>query len=175
MLDIALEEDNQYAGHDGQGFDAVGIAQSFTAVGKVAGHVAVDGHEREERRQAVVSRIGGNVEDDHHQDLDDVVDQGTAEDIFDEEGQQGVTLGRQEVKVDDEVAEAAEHRCRIQAMMAVVSMAFFCCGALNIVTPLAMASTPVMELQPLAKARRTMRIKLPDSKEPLFQRQRYGP
>ena len=87
VLNITLEEDNQDAGHERQDLDAVRIAQAFTSVGKVAGDVAVDGHERKKRRQAVVGRIGGDVEDDHHQNLDDVVNQGPAEDIFDKEGQ----------------------------------------------------------------------------------------
>ena len=61
--DVALEDDDQHAGDDGEEDDAVGEHQAVAAVGELAGQEAVPGDDRRQPGEVGVGRVGGQDQD----------------------------------------------------------------------------------------------------------------
>ncbi|MPN37880.1 hypothetical protein SDC9_185401 [bioreactor metagenome] len=95
MFHIPLKDNNQHRGDQGQKQNAVAIAQPFALSGKITRHIGISGHDRQQRRQAIIGGIGRQIQNQHGGQLDIIIDPAPAKSLLRQLRQHGDMVGRQ--------------------------------------------------------------------------------
>ena len=153
-IDLSAERDEHDDRDDGQDDDAGAERQALAAEGEAAGHEAVAREDRRQPREVGEARVGGQDQDAGRGQLEEVVDRARAVDGAADLGDDGFAICRRNgADNPGQVGKPEEHHGHEDAHDGQRRAGVLPLRRLKAGTPLDTASTPVMALQPSAKAR----------------------